>query len=310
MFGLAAVYRAINEVGLGPLYDALKGLADSVGFLSLQVNTIYWSPAGRGNAVTWQDVMNRIGRQPQPSIIYVEQQPGDPPLTIPANAVPGDRYDMRWSSFVSPIFGDPTANTIQGATGARLKNIGALSGSLALVGGEDGFLQNDPLNAGSPPIYVADLGSFLGGNGANGTAPIVVPDNGFVVLAIRGGGAQSLNPLASVIKLGANATALLVFQDGVTDVQPTLLAGGATAMAILQHGGQLHFPVPALPLFAGMLLNAPTGETGGAGNTAFRPIGFNGPVSVGCRYWDTQIATPQSIYWDGAQWVDYANAPA
>jgi hypothetical protein len=250
----------------------------------MSVNTIYWSPAGRGNAETFAEVMSLVERQTQPSIIYVEQQATDPPLVIPANAVPGSRYDMRWSSFVSPIFGDPTANLIQGAAGARLKNLGALAGSLALVGGEDAFLDNDPLNAGSPPIYAADLGAFIGGNGADGTAPIVVPDNGFVVLAIRGGGAQSLNPLASIIRLGANATALLVFQAGVTDMQPTLLAGGATAMAVLQHEGQLRFPVPAQPLFAGTLLNAPTGEVGGAGNTAFRPIGFNGPLAVGCRY--------------------------
>lgn len=309
MYGLSTIDTACAVLGSEhPVSNALRALRGGIDTLSLRPQDILWN-AVRGNARTWDDVMNLVRRSDTPSRIFVRQLPGDPALVIPANAVPGDRYDLRWSSFVSAVFGDPTANAIQGAAGARLKNVGASAGSLALVGGEDAFLENDPLSAGSPPIYVFDLGSFLSGNGPNGSAPIVVPDNGFAVLALNEGGAQSQNALASILRLGTNATALVIVPTGLADIDPTLLAGGPTALAVLQHAGQLRFPLPAMPLFTGMLLNAPMGETGGAGPTLFRPIPFNGPVAVGCRYWDTDLATPQNVYWTGTTWVDYANVP-
>lgn len=309
MYGMDTIDTACSFLGSEhPVSVALRALRSSVGHLSLQVDDIFWN-ATRGNARTWTDVMNRIGRQTAPSRIFIDQQIGDPPLVIPANAIPGDRYDLRWSSFLSSQFGDPTFNLIQGAAGARLANIGPLSGSVALVGGTDGFLENAPLGPSSPPIYVATLGAYQGINGPNGSANILVPDNGFAVLALEGGGAISLNPLASVVRLGANATLLLIAINGTGGFDANVLAGDASGVLILEHDGQLPFPLPPFPLFAGTELNAPLGEVGGAGPTSFRPITFNNPVAVGCRYWDTSLATPQNVYWTGTTWVDYANVP-
>lgn len=280
---------------------------------------LLWSPAGRGDAMTWDDVMVAITASNVPLSIYTEQRAGDPGLTIPAG-----RYECKGSLITSENLGDDALDMIVCARGVLLRNL-KLSGAVGLQGNnlrsfisDDGpLLDNDPsVPRSSPPIYIVREGAqYIN----NGTGPLVdIPAGMGVVLgALNGGGFSNGTLSGSFAHLSAGQVVILAASGLTPQFDTNTVTGDAGAgLVALDHSGNVPVPIaPALfPLFTGTVTNAPQTQSGCSGATAFRPGGLLGPTPSGCMYFDTTIGKP--VWWTGPDsatpniWVDSTGAPA
>jgi hypothetical protein len=133
----------------------------------------------------------------------------------------------------------------------------------------------------------------------------VQPAGGFTILLVQSG--VVLPGTAPIVQVGAGGTAYVRVVSGGT-IDPSAIAGPASATILFIHDGQIKFPVGPFPGLdpGATILNMPLGVCGGSGPTAFRP--FTGdpssPVSVGCLYADTDVS--KLVVWTGDDWVDSA----
>jgi len=289
---------------------------------SFDTDKIYWSPAGRGNAITWADVMRHVERSVGRAGIEVRQAQGDPPLTIP----PGT-YDLGiGAEIVCPVNGDPTPNIITVQDGAILQNLTNIEGATGLnfLCTQPNAWVNTPSAPGQPPVYrVGQNASIIN----SGSAPIVEMGdlNEFLVLVLYGGSFLSTagSPLVRIGQTpAANSQCLFAAFELTQPTQPfdpaMFTSPSAGTAIIFEHDGTPFFSQVApfqypivFPGFPGIMFNAPFGQYGGAGSSNFRPIALGPAVSVGCMFYETDATVPHPkmpIFYDGTNWLDAAGA--
>lgn len=276
---------------------------------------ILWSPAGRGDAASWQDVMKIVQASQRSGSIEIEvlQEPGDPPLIIP----PGTHDLGIGAEIVCPRNGDPTPNAITVQDGATIRNLWNIEGACGLIfqNSQPNAWQNDPTAPGQPPVYRVGLNATIV---AAGTAPIIATDPvnpDFVVAVLFGGSFLSLSGQPWLL-VGQAAVCLLVAFDLTQPSQPLdpnmVQSLGGAAVLVFEHDDTPTYPF-LMPGFAGSILNAPFGVSGGSGPSSFRPFPFGPALSDGCMYYENAAAIPhppKPIWYDlgTGQWVDATGA--
>jgi hypothetical protein len=270
---------------------------------------LLWAPGGGGDAKTWADVMTAVSQAAAPVPVYFRPSAPGVPGQIPPTPS-GAMYDLHGSMLLSEKLGDNSQTIVNMQDGAGLRNLYGLINAIKLVGNPTlgPCLEFDPL-PGSPAIVTGQRGGVFQNNGTR--AMWDVAPGGFVVPAfIQNGGYVNGTNNAPFIGLGTNAVAFVQAYDVSPEfIGDQLVSGDGTTKVGLAQNGSFFFP-SATPLvgFTGAFYNIPLTLLGGSGVTACRPnvpMGF-GTLKPGTQYFDTQLATPIPIWWDGAQWFNGA----
>lgn len=261
---------------------------------------ILWRPDGGGNVRSWEEVMTVINGIKKPVRIWTGPDFAGPYI-IPANDEP---YDMHQAWFESVTIGD--SPPIEMEDGAVLLNLQKIVGV---------HLHGRPTSApaliftttpGQPSVFFIQLAAQL----ANfGTFPLMrCTAASFVIFGIdfqgHGFDPTSTAPIID-LDLGTLTGAFINFGSPQLEFPNGAVTGDPTSTFLLVHDGTLPGVGPFFsPGFAGTLINNPAGIPGGAGPSSFRPLPALWPIPIGCCFFDTTIAPPRPIFWDGAQWVD------
>lgn len=275
---------------------------------------ILWSPRGKGNAETFDDVRRLLDRSTSPQLITLDHTVA----SYVADAQKGV-VDLHGSWFAVPIGG----TTLSIADGTQLRNMGggAFGGAsgIGIEGNSTGLRPALDWDAGTPGSPLALLGSLYGGGFRNdGTAPmIVVPDGAFFVMSFAfGGGVQDGAHGAPVVSLGAGSVCLMAeaFNVGLPNAT-TWLAGPASSTLGVENSGFDFDLIATWTSFLGTTLNIPIGSGGASGPTAFRPVPVFGPLTAGTWYFDKSLAAGlgKPVYWTlagGGQFVDATGTPS
>lgn len=270
-------------------------------------NIIAWRPDGTGDARTWHEVMMLLGGILVPSVIDVAPQPVGFDYHVPATTTP---YLLRYATFSSRLAAPIVVVDVD--DGAVLQDLSMVNGSVGL---RFHSTAGDALAYTPTPSAPGVLTLQRNGRLQNaGSVPVITAQTnsggpGFVLASFENGNIDSGS--APLVEIADNATAIFevigAFNTGGT--APTdLFSGSASAQLWLFHDGTLIFPFTAQTSFFGTVNNIPLGCSPSGGPTALRPAPVL-PLSVGVSYFDTSIAPPRPIWWDGTQWVDATGTP-
>lgn len=271
-------------------------------------NIIAWRPDGSGDATTWKDVQKIIDANSIQMMVDVTPPPGALVYEIPpANT----NYSLKFGGFTSRL--SAPLVVIDVLDGAVLRDLSIVNGSVGLrfhPTTDDALVFTTPANA--PGVIALQRNGSLQNMGSvpvmtslpNGGGP------GLVVASFENG--NIFDGASPLIGIAANATAIFevisAFNTGST-VPSSLFAGPASATVLLIHDGTLIFPFTPQPAFLGTIVNSPLGCSPSGGPSSMRPVGLSG-MSTGVSYFDTTIAPPRPIWWDGTQWVDATGTPS
>lgn len=294
-------------------------------------NPLVWRPDGLGDVRTWAEVMAEVSQSIGPVTIYCPQEdagvvyiiePGPPP---DAPVV----WNMKGSQLVAPLV-PHDAIKVQIRRGATLLDLAEISGGIRLqtnkqsiAGG--GAVDDPPAltftpTPGAAVTFAVSRGAEIK-NLSSATAPmLLVPATGDeFYLAFSELGTASLEGPYPTVVAPAGALLRVVALSGGLSLDTYQTAGwiGSDPAATVSwvHDGSMAFP-PSFwtgyhPFNAGTNVNQPTGQGGGMGPLAYRPIFQDGgPPSVGCMYLATDYAViapnGSPIWWDGTDWRDAA----
>lgn len=275
-------------------------------------SNIAWSPAGNGNARTFDEVGALIEAAVTPPLVYLVDG-------FPGAGVEYDvgSIDMRFGRVVAPE-GDASSRIFKIRDGAQVKNFGtALLGEGAFSGGMTclGTTTSGPSplawdssedGSGSFAAFGVSSGVLLQNDG---TVPLVVvppaaPDS-LLIFAISGN--SSAGGPGAIIGLGAGANLFMVVQQAniVGTLAATWLgANGTNLVALLCDGFDFAQIAGWTSAVGATVINQPLAMDGGTGPTANRPVGAIAPLAKGVRYYDQEIVPPKPIFWDGADFTD------
>lgn len=247
---------------------------------------IVWRSDGTGDAITWADVMAKLGTQIAVEIFSDQVLP----LDIPAGV-----YDMNGAHFAGTF-----QVQINLEDGAQLANLdGGIVGGINLIGNANTiphltFPDQLGKNPGGPIVFPTS--GFDGTISNLGSTPFFeTPPPGIIYLFTINDGVfaffESGGPIFSLV-----GGALIVIMVGVLQCSNDTIAGDASSLIIFINEGNVQVPPPSFSAFLGTFSNAPIGTNGNAGPTEFRPTGLLEPVPDGCRYFDTDER--RQMYWD------------
>jgi hypothetical protein len=287
--------------------QALDRLRASVAAAGLQTSVV-WAPGqapGGSRVQTWEQVMAAVASSQTPLTIWIDRVAGDPPLTVPPGV-----YEMKNATIIGRQLDALDEKIIILADGAVLRNLRQLSGSVGLLGNPTAApcLEWDPISPFEPPVLLLSEGAVFSNAGTHAMVDVTA---GFVLVNVnRGGYIAPPVPAAPGIALADGSMLILFVLNGVQQLDDTFLGGTAASVLLLASDGTLPLPLPALPMFAGLTLNAGGSAAGGGGPTALRPLGIipGTELSVGTTFYDTTIVKP--VWWDGTQWVDVNGVPS
>lgn len=261
---------------------------------------VFWAPDGSGDVRTWDEVMTCVNAAEKPVTLWIGDDSQGPYV------VPPGVYEMSFAWVRGRRLGNTAVVVMQ--DGAVLRNVGALVGVTVRCAPTTGpAFAYDDIAGGTP--YVFGL-LFAGGIENLGSVPAFDVATTSLVFAFlyqpKGFLPTSTAPIASVAP-GRFAALFYSFGGSIsTSFGPpnAFVAPLPGALCFVVHDGTLPGVWPFFTGFTGLLINNPAGMLGGAGPSANRPQPLISIVPVGCMYFDTDLAPPRAIFWDGAQWVD------
>lgn len=299
-----------DEIATGIMLAATSGATGSP--------NIAWSPAGNGNARTFDEVGALVEASKTPPQIYL------------VDGVPGQHViydvgslDMKGGKVVSGP-GDASAKTFRIANGAQVRNLGTtIFGDASFTGG----LTCETTTTGSGPSPLAwdsseGDGHFAAFSLASGALLVTSGDVPSIIVPPAAPDSLLVFILSGNASLGGGATPAIRLEAGANLFHATTLnvigsyfanwleADGTNFIGVLADGFDFSL-IAGWPLAAGAtFINQPMSMDGGTGPTAYRPLGAIVPLRLGSRYYDQEVGPPAlPIFWDGAQFTDALGTP-
>jgi hypothetical protein len=295
----------------GEVFDLRRELATA--FDAVAANgggVIAWSPAGNGDAVTWQDVKTILEAKKAPMAIYLI----DTSQTYEVD----ESVDLHFSFFNCAPGGNILLN-IQ--DGVQLLNGGILVLSQGLFNGGMTVVFNSTGGSPNPLAWDSqdDPGRFAAfgfGGGCDvrndGTVPVIHvqtnPDGLLIVILMNT--ARVLPSTGFLVEIEDGATVFLaVVNNGVGNVDAGWISAPSDPttclIGVLSNDSWDFADMAGWAGVVGItIVNQPITMGGGSGPTSLRPIGALEPLIPGTRYWDVDLVPPRPIFWDGAMFVD------
>jgi hypothetical protein len=253
-------------------------------------SSVYWSPAGLGNAITDADVVALCADGPK--VIHLI----DGAAAIYNWGIVGD---VKGSVFYAPT-GDPGERFLIVSDGSKIRNVGrgqfdgdAFSGSMTVRFDNDTTVS---LEWDGFPAPSFNNGAKVENIGLNAAIDLAAGPNSFLAFGLSGG--ATIGTCTSPILL-TNGDSLIIFSkvfngNGTMDVG--WIDSQATDQLAVLSDGSFDFRLPATwPTNLATVLNNPAALNGGQGPTSQRPTTGIGSPLDGCVYANTDTGE-QEIY--------------